>query len=625
VSSAAASAGGVASERGAATGPAWLARLLRPWHWLESSFTSVALLAMVLLPIAEMVVRLVAQRGIPGSGPFVQHLTLWVGFLGAALAARENKLLALATGKLIPEGRWRDASRVFTGLVGAAVSTLLAWASWELVSIEREGGSEIALGVGVWIGQLVLPLAFGILALRLAWRSSEAWWGRGIASLGVILGTVVARQPELLDGRPALPGLVVLLVATVLGGPIFVAIGGAALVLFLADGIPAAAIPVETYRLSVSQYLAAIPLFTLTGFLLAEGKASERLLEVFRGLFGWIPGGTAVVCAMLCAFFTVFTGGSGVTILALGGLLLQALIADRYRDRFSVGLLTASGSLGLLLPPALPLILFGIVAEISIEELFIGGILPGILLVVLIAAWGMREGILSGARRTPFELPRAARALWRSKWELLLPVFVVVAFLGGYATLVEVAALAAFFAFVIQCVIHRDVPFRGLPKVLHECAVLVGGVLIILGVAMGLTSYLVDAQVAQSVLELVRDNIESKLVFLLCLNLFLLVVGCLMDIFSATVVVVPLILPLGAAFGIHPVHLGIIFIANLELGYLTPPVGLNLFLASYRFNRPLLEVYRASLPALLILGVGVLLITYVPWLTLGILEWLGRV
>ena len=615
---------------GGASGPApetgRLGRILRPWHRLETALTSLALLAMVLLPIAELVVRFVAQRGIPGSGPFVQHLTLWVGFLGAALAAREDKLLQLATGKLIPEGRWRIASRLFTGSVGAAVSTALAWASWELVAVEREGGGEIALGVDVWVGQLVLPLAFGLLAVRLAWRSSEWWWGRGIALLGVALGTLVARQPELLDGRSAVPGLVILLVATVLGGPIFVAIGGAALVLFLADGIPAAAIPIETYRLSVSQYLAAIPLFTLTGFLLAEGRASQRLLEVFRALFGWIPGGTAVVCALLCAFFTVFTGGSGVTILALGGLLLQALIADRYRDRFSVGLLTASGSLGLLLPPALPLILFGIVAEISIEELFIGGILPGILLVALIAAWGMREGIVFGAQRTPFELPRAGRALWRAKWELLLPVFIVVAFLGGYATLVEVSALAALFAFVIQCVIHRDVSLRrGVPRVLHECAVLVGGVLIILGVAMGLTSYLVDAQVAQSVLELVRDNIESKFVFLLCLNLFLLVVGCLMDIFSATVVVVPLILPLGAAFGIHPVHLGIIFIANLELGYLTPPVGLNLFLASYRFKRPLLEVYRASLPALLILGVGVLLITYFPWLTLGILEWLGRV
>jgi C4-dicarboxylate transporter, DctM subunit len=585
-----------------------------------------ALLAMVLLPIAEIVSRLVAQRGIPGSGPFVQHLTLWVGFLGAALAAREKKLLALATGQLIPEGKWRDASRLLTGLVGAAVSTVLAGASWELVSIEREGGAEIALGIEVWMAQLVLPVGFALLAVRLAWNASERWWGRGVAALGLLLGLWISRHPELLDGKPALPGLVVLLVVTVLGGPIFVAIGGAAVVLFLADGIPVAAMPVETYRLSVSPTLAAIPLFTLTGFLLAEGRASERLLDVFRGLFGWIPGGTAVVCALLCAFFTIFTGGSGVTILALGGLLLPALLADGYRDRFSVGLLTASGSLGLLLPPALPLILFGIVAEISIEELFIGGILPGVLLVGLIAAWGMRAGIVSGARRTPFEGRRAGRALWRAKWELLLPVFIVVAFLGGYATLVEVSALAAFYAFVVQCFIHRDVSLRrGLPDVLHQCAVLVGGVLIILGVAMGLTSYLVDAQVAQSMLELVRDNIESKLVFLLCLNLFLLVVGCLMDIFSATVVVVPLILPLGAAFGIHPVHLGIIFIANLELGYLTPPVGLNLFLASYRFGRPLLQVYRASLPALLILGVGVLLITYVPWLTLGILEWLGRV
>jgi tripartite ATP-independent transporter DctM subunit len=337
-----------------------------------------------------------------------------------------------------------------------------------------------------------------------------------------------------------------------------------------------------------------------------------------------MPGGTAVVTALLCAFFTVFTGGSGVTILALGGLLFQALQADQYRERFSLGLLTASGSLGLLFPPALPLILYGIVAQISIQDLFVGGLVPGVILVALIAAWGVREGLMTNARRQAFDLAEGARAIWHAKWELALPALVLVAIFGGFATLVEAAALTALYALFTQTVVHRDISVRkDLFGVIVECVVLVGGVLIILGVAMGLTSYMVDAQIPARMVEWAQESISSPLVFLLLLNIFLILVGCLMDIFSAIVVVVPLIVPLGAAFGIHPVHLGIIFIANLELGYLTPPVGLNLFLAAYRFERPLLTVWRAALPMLLILGFGVILITYVPWLTLGLLRFLG--
>jgi tripartite ATP-independent transporter DctM subunit len=392
----------------------------------------------------------------------------------------------------------------------------------------------------------------------------------------------------------------------------------------MADGVPIAAIPAETYRLAVSPILPSIPLFTLTGFVLAQGDSSERLLRVFRALFGWIPGGTAVMAAVLCAFFTVFTGGSGVTILALGALLFRALQADGYRDRFSLGLLTASGSLGLLFPPALPLILYGVVAQVPIEDLFLGGVLPGVLLVGLIAAWGMREGMRGATERRPFSWREAGAALWQEKWELLLPVVALGAIFGGFATLVEAAAYTALYALIVELLIRRALPWRQLPAVLVECSVLLGGVLLILGVAQGLTSWMVDAQIPSRLLEWTEGTIDSRIVFLLCLNLLLLAVGCLMDIFSAIAVVVPLILPLGEAFGIHPIHLGILFVANLELGYLTPPVGLNLFLAAYRFERPLLEVWRAAIPPLLILAAGVLLITYVPVLTLGLLGWLGR-
>ena len=413
--------------------------------------------------------------------------------------------------------------------------------------------------------------------------------------------------------------------AGALGAPIFAILGGVATLLFLSEGSTPVIVLIKTYTLAVSPTLPAIPLFTLAGFLLAAGQSSERLLRVFRAWVGWAPGGTAVVCAFACSFFTVFTGGSGVTILALGGILFPALIKEGYRERFSLGLLTASGSLGLLLPPALPLIVYAVVAERPIEDMFLGGLLPGILLTSLIAAWGVREGLVSGTSRAPFTIREAFAALAEAKWELGLPIIVLTSIFSGYATPVESAALTAFYALVVQTLVHRDLSFRNdLLPVFTECIAIVGGVLIIMGVAVGLTDYLVGAQIPGRLLEWTEAHVQSQLVFLLGLNVFLLLVGCLMDIFSATIVVVPLIVPIGAAFGIHPVHLGIIFIANLELGYLTPPVGLNLFLASYRFKRPLLEVSRAALPMLAILGFGVLVITYVPWLTTGLLKAFGR-
>jgi tripartite ATP-independent transporter DctM subunit len=346
---------------------------------------------------------------------------------------------------------------------------------------------------------------------------------------------------------------------------------------------------------------------------------------VFRAWFGWIPGGTAVVCAVLCTFFTAFTGGSGVTILAVGGVLFPALLKEGYRDQFSLGLLTVSGSLGLLLPPSLPLILYAVVAQIPIEDLFIGGLLPGVLLTAMIAAWGVREGMTSGTARHRFRAAEAGAALWNAKWELAMPAVVIVSMFSGVATAVEAAALTACYAFLIQTVVHRDLSVRrDLLRVFVECVVVIGGVLVILGVAVGLTNYMVGVQLPARLVEWVRAHIESRLAFLLVLNVFLLIVGWFMEIFAAIVVVVPLIVPLGTAFGINPVHLGIIFVANLELGFLTPLVGLNIFLASYRFKRPVLEVCRATLPFMAILGVGVLVITYVPWLTTGLLGWLGR-
>ncbi|MBI2832796.1 MAG: TRAP transporter large permease subunit [Acidobacteria bacterium] len=579
----------------------------------------------MLLPLLEIVVRRFFSIGIPGSGPFTQHLTLWVGLLGATLAAREGKLLALATSTFLPEGRKRRAADIFAACIGSAISTILAIGAAGLVRSERMAETVIAVGVPVWTAQLALPFGFGLIALRLVRRAAPSWTGRAIAGMGIAVGLLIGLNPAWLEGQPAWPGILLVIVAAVLGAPIFVLLGGAAMLLFLVEGSKPIVPLIAAHAQLTSVTLAAIPLFTLAGFLLAEGRASVRLLRLFRALFGWVPGGTAVVAAFLCAFFTVFTGGSGVTILALGGLLLPALLADGYRDRFALGLLTASGSLGLLFPPALPLILYGIVANVAIEDLFVGGLLPGVLMLGLVALLGVKEGLVTGAGRTRFELREAAGAVWEAKWELLLPVVILGSLLGGLATIIESAALAALYAFVVQFFIHRDLKSGSdLIRVVDECIALVGGVLIILAVAVGLTNYLVDAQVPARMVEWTQGNIESRAIFLLGLNLFLLIVGCLMDIFSAIVVVVPLIVPIAQVFEIDPVHLGIIFIANLELGYLTPPVGLNLFLSAYRFKRPLLEVARATLPMLVILAVGVLLITYVPWVTLGILAGMGR-
>jgi tripartite ATP-independent transporter DctM subunit len=602
-----------------------LRRLAAALTLTENLIASLALLAMVLLPLLEIVWRRAFGRGIPGSGPIVQHLTLWVGLLGAAIAARDGKLLALATGTFIRPGPWRRAADILAAAFGACSAIVLAWGGWQLAALERETGTTIGAGIPTWIAQIVLPVGFFLIALRLIWRADRTWVGRLAASSGLAVGVLLVRVPSVLLGHSLWPGFALVVAAAVAGTPLFAILGGTAALLFMHDGVTPATILVETYSLSVSPTLPAIPLFTLAGFLLAEGKASERLLRVFRAFFGWIPGGTAVVCALLCSFFTVFTGGSGVTILALGGVLFPALLKDGYRERFALGLLTASGSLGLLLPPALPLILYAVVAQIPIEDIFIGGILPGILLTAMIAAWGVREGVVSGAGRYPFRAGEAFSSLWTAKWELAMPALVLTAMFSGLATAVEAAALTALYALIVQTLVHRDLSARkDLVRAFTECVLVIGGVLVILGVAVGLTSYLVGAQVPARLLEWSRGHITSRLAFLLILNLFLLAVGWLMEIFAAIVVVVPLIVPLGAAFGIHPVHLGIIFIANLELGFLTPLVGLNIFLASYRFRRPVLEVCAAALPMMAILGVGVLVITYVPWLTTGLLALFGR-
>jgi tripartite ATP-independent transporter DctM subunit len=588
---------------------------------LENWLLILPLLGMVLLPVIEILLRSLFKTGISGSSTIVQHLVLIVGMIGGAVAAREGRLLALSPAQTFLKGRARWAAGIFSGGFAAAVSGFLCVSSLQYVLALKPLGKILVYGIPVWVIQLILPLGFGVIALRLSWRSADRWGGRGLSLLvtGVVVGLALwapgARENWMTVA------LIVLGIATLLGSPVFTALGGAALILFWGHELPIEAVPLKHYSLTTNDMLPSIPIFTLAGYFLAEGGASKRLVRVFQALVGQVRGGPAIVTALVCAFFTSFTGASGVTILALGGVLMPVLLAAKYSERNALGLLTGAGSLGMLFPPCLPLILYAIVAnhsahaDISLKQMFLGGIGPGILLVILTAWWGIRQGTKEAAERPAFTWAEARSAVWDAKWELLIPAVAILSLIF-VPTTVEAAAITATYALLTATVIHRDLhPFKDLPRVITECGLLVGGVLLILGVALGFTHYLVDAQIPDNLVAWATRTVTSKWLFLFGLNIVLLFVGGLIEIYAAIVVVVPLLVPIGVAFGIDPIHLGIIFLANMELGFLAPPVGLNLLLSSYRFNKSIPEVTRATLPMLLVLLGGVLLITYFPPLT----------
>lgn len=589
----------------------------------ENYLLAAVLVALMVLPLAEIALRKVFHVGITNSTALVQHLTLLVSMLGGAVAARDRRLLSMSALPTLFKGKWKSAAAIASGGLAAVITIFLCAAGVQFVQSERPSGNTLAYGIPFWILQAILPFGYGLIAWRLLRHTSDKWLGRVLAFVmgGAILW--LALHPPVSPEKMVVPALVALFVATVLGAPVFVTLGGAALILFWGEGSPIASLPLDHYRLVTNPSLPTIPLFTLSGYLMAEGGASKRLIRVFQALVGRFRGGPAVVTAIVCAFFTSFTGASGVTILALGGLLMPVLLAARYSERTALGLLTGSGALGLLFPPSLPLILYAIIAGaqtksagVTIERMFLGGLGPGVLLVALTAWWGISKGPKDAAAGQSFDWTEARRAIWEAKLELLVPVIALIALFGGFATPVEAAAVTALYVFIIEVFVHRDLKlFQDVPRVLTECGLLVGGVLLILGVALGFTNYLVEAQVPTKAVEWVTQTIHSKYAFLFVLNLLLLVVGCLMDTYSAIVVVVPLLVPLGAAYGIDPIHLGIIFLANMELGLLMPTVGINLFLSSYRFGKPVMEVTRAVIPMQCVLLVGVFLITYLPPLT----------
>ena len=409
-------------------------------------------------------------------------------------------------------------------------------------------------------------------------------------------------------------------VLLLIGVPIFVVISGLTLYLFFSSQIDISAIIIEMHRMATTPVLVAIPLFTFAGYLLSESGAPQRLIRLSNALLGRLPGGLSIIALVTCAIFTALTGATGLTIIALGGILLPAMTRGRYPEVFSLGLLTTSGTLGLLFPPSLPLILYAIVAKVRIDQLFIAGILPGVLLVVLLAVFCIAKSVREKVPETQFQFSELIRAVRNVLWELPLPLVVLGGIYSGYFAVSEAAAITAVYVLLVEVIIYRDVRWQDLPEIMKKSMVLVGGVLIILGAAMGLTNYLIDAQIPMQLLNFFKAHIESPILFLVVLNIFLLAVGCTMGIFSALVVVVPLLGPIAQAYGIHPVHLGIIFLANLEIGASIPPLGINLFIASMRFERPVPRLYIASLPFIAILLLALAIITYLPWLSLALLK-----
>ncbi|MEC7907468.1 MAG: TRAP transporter large permease subunit [Verrucomicrobiota bacterium] len=603
------------------------------WARIEDWAISISLGLMMSLPLLEIVLRRF-NTSISGSAELLQHLVLFVAMLGGAIAARENRLLSLSTFTAFLTGSWAVIARSFSASLALFVTAVIGIGCFKFINTEGIGDETVFWGIPGWAVMAIMPIGFALLAIRIVWFSSPSWKSRWIPLVASAALIAFAIYPFEEVESFVWPLLILLILATVAGAPLYVAIGGTALIMnwgwsgyFPEERV---SITIETqaqtlYGFISNPLLVTLPLFTLAGYFLALGHSSKRLIRLIQSIFGGVRGGAVIVTVLVCAFFTTFTGASGVTILALGGLLMPVLQSAGYNERSSIGMLTGAGSLGVLFPPCLPLILYAVVAtntklvSLSLKDVFLGGAIPGALLVVMTVIWGIWKQPQTSVDQTPVDWVEVWKAFAGALGELFLPIVALFALFSGFATPIEAASVSAFYAFIVYLVDAkrvRGVSVRAeLPTIMAECGLLVGGVLLILGVAMGLTDYLIFAMIPDRMVEWAQATIESKYLFLLALNGALILVGCLMDIFSAIIVIVPLIVPLGVVFGIDPIHLGIIFLANLQLGYLTPPIGMNLFLASYRFGKPMSVVIKASLPLLLVFVIGVILITYIPFLT----------
>ncbi|MDA3811577.1 MAG: TRAP transporter large permease subunit [Spirochaetaceae bacterium] len=619
---------------------------IKLFHKSENLIVMIALFILVLLPSAEVFTRVIFKTGVPGSAALIPHAVVWVTFLAGMLTSRSKEHLSLTIIHGEIKEPWKTVIDSINAFLGTTIATAFTISSISMLLIAFDPKAMVG-PIPIRLAIIIMPIGYAVMAIRfLSWNKDNKTV-KIIASMGLIAGVVLAIPPivnifslmnpdlplwmfDLSDGFYTvfpfftLPLVVFLIIGGLIGTPIFILLGGIAYVLFAGNWGSLEVLPLEAYDLLKSDSIPAIPLFTFTGFILSESNSGKRLVNLFKTWFGWLPGGLSVMAVLVCAFFTTFTGASGVTILALGGLLSYVMVeSGKYPKKFTTGLLTSSGSIGLLFPPSLPIILYGVMAQISIRDMFIGGIIPGAIMVLALAFMGVRQAVKSNIKPIPFNIKDALFALRESSGEILLPVIILLGYFGGITTIVETSAIAVLYSIILVVFIKRDMRFKDLRGVVLKCLPIIGGVLVILAMARGLNYYIIDAEIPMKLTAFVQAHISSKYVFLILLNILLLITGCLMDIYSAIMVVGPLILPLGLAYGIDPVHLGIIFLANLELGYLTPPVGMNLFLASYRFETPLTKVYKMILPFFLLLLLMVILITYIPWFSTGLLSLIG--
>ncbi len=592
---------------------------------LDELLSASALVLMTLIPLIEIVLRPLLGKGIVNAPVLVQHLGLVLAMFGAVAAERHGHLSTLGSGiGTLGDARLQAALHAFGKISSALICGALALASWRFVASEMEASHELAYGLPIWWVQAAMPLGFLLLGAKMGSAGFTPFWLKAtFGVLGPAAGFVLAGQYEN-TSVPLLPAAVWLLAILLSGGPIFAVLGGLALTLFWHDGQPLAAIPLSHYQITVNPSLPALPLFTLAGLVFARTGAAQRLGAVFMALFGGGVTGTVVATAVLCSFFTAFTGGSGVTILALGGLLLPLLRNAGFPEQRGISLVTSASALGVLLAPSVPLIMYAIIARVPINAMFLAGLVPAAVMVVFLLIFGgylKRDGIAGAARPEQTEALKGngfLAAAMAAKWEIAAPVVAVGSLVSGLATPTESAALTAAYAVLTQALMHRELPPRILAKCLCDCAMLIGGVMLILGMALGLTNYLVDAGIPDAAIEWVQSVIPNKFVFLLALNVFLFVAGALMEIFAAIVVLVPLLLPVALSYGIDPVHFGIIFLANMEMGFLCPPAGMNIYFASAMFAKPIRYVAMSVLPALLAIFLGTLAISWLPILATGL-------
>lgn len=594
---------------------------------MDGLIAGVALVGMALIPMVEMVLRPLHGQGIDNAAVLVQHLGLWVAMMGAVWAQRTGHLSSL-TLPLHSQPQWQTALRVFSQAGASVVSGMLCMASGQLVASEMDTATRLAYALPLWWVQAFLPLGFGLLALQLAWHSApSAPWRALLTWVWPVLGAWIGWSVDFQD-IPLAGGGLVLLALLLAGAPIFAVLGGLGLLLLGHEGLPLASLALSHYQITVNPSLPALPLFTLAGLVLAQTQASQRLSRVFVALLGQGPLGTVLAVALLCSCFTALTGGSGVTILALGGLLLPLLRSAGYDENKGMGLVTSASALGVLLAPSVPLIMYAILARVPINSMFLAGVIPALVMVFCLIVVG---GFLPSwrTRMTPAvpvgKAPQLslAQAAWQAKWELLAPLVAVGSLVSGLTTPTESAALTAVYAVATQVLAHKEMNWQKLAGCVGQTTQLIGGVMLIMGMALGLTNYLIDAGVPDAATEWVQGMTQNKYVFLLALNVFLFFAGALMEIYAAIVVLVPLLLPLAVSYGIDPIHFGIIFLANLEMGFLCPPAGMNIYFASAVFQKPLSEVVHSVLPAVAAIFAGTLLLSWMPVLVTGLPEMMG--